>query len=149
MTDRLFVDTNVLVYSRDASEPEKQKRAFAWRAALWRARSGCLSTQVLNEYYRVVTRKLTPGLSREEARREIRDLFRWKLVHLSPAVMTSAWHLEDRFQLAFWDALVVAAAQAADCRFLLSEDFQDEQDLDGVTVVNPFRASPEQFLPEA
>ena len=74
MSDRVFVDTNVLVYSRDSSEPTKQPVAEAWRRALWQSRAGRLSVQVLNEYYVTVTRKLTPGMPRDQAREEIEDL---------------------------------------------------------------------------
>lgn len=146
MTATVFVDTNILIYSRDASEPEKQPRAEAWRRALWERRAGRLSTQVLNEFYQVVTRKLTPGMPVARARAEVSALFHWEPVSLTPEVTRAAWHFEDRFQLSYWDALIVAAAHVADCEHLLSEDFQDGQDFDGLRVVNPFRVAPEELL---
>lgn len=83
MTALYFVDTNVLVYSRDQSETDKSPIAKAWLDYLWRSRQGRLSMQVLQEYYHTVTRRLTPGLTPEAARADIRDLFvwqrRWKL----------------------------------------------------------------------
>jgi len=146
MTALVFVDTNVLVYSRDAGEAEKQPRADAWRRALWRARAGCLSVQVLTEYYVTVTRKLSPGMSRELARAEIRDLAHWRLVPTTTELVESAWELEERHRVAWWDALVLAAAIAAGCAHLLSEDFQPGQDFGGITVVSPFATSPEAIL---
>ena len=74
----VFVDTNVLVYARDASERDKQRRASAWMAHLWRTGSGRLSVQVLQEYYVTVTRKLQPGLPKKDARADVQDLLAWK-----------------------------------------------------------------------
>jgi predicted nucleic acid-binding protein len=138
----IFVDTNVLLYARDASEPDRQPRAREWLDLLWRERSGRLSLQVLTEYYQAVTRKLRPGLDRETARADVRDLSAWRPVRVDETVMEDAWRLEDRYGLSIWDALVVASARAAGCRHLLTEDLQHGQDLDGVIVVNPFRVPP-------
>ncbi|MFZ5469840.1 MAG: PIN domain-containing protein [Myxococcota bacterium] len=146
MTDLCFVDSNVLVYSRDATEREKQPQAQAWREALWKTRAGCLSAQVLHEFYQVVTRKLSPGMPREQARLEIRDLLRWQVVPWAPALLDETWHLEERFGLAFWDALIVAAARIADCRYLLSEDLTHGADFDGVQVISPFRVAPAEVF---
>ena len=75
MTDKVFVDTNVLVYSRDASEPRKQKQAMAWMAELWESQAGRLSFQVLQEFYVTVTEKLQPGMEPQSARDDVRSLF--------------------------------------------------------------------------
>jgi len=142
MSAAIFVDTNVLVYSRDASEPLKQKRAMAWMAHLWRTRTGRLSFQVLHEFYVTVTHKLKPGLNSESARRDVRSLLPWHPVPLDARVIEGAWLIEDRYRMSWWDALIVSAAQATDCRYLLTEDFQEDQVLGNVQVVNPFRRSP-------
>jgi predicted nucleic acid-binding protein len=138
----IFVDTNVLVYCRDASEPEKQAQAAAWMTALWKQRTGRLSFQVLQEYYLTVTAKLSPGLSREMARREVRMLLAWRPLAVDGRLLEGAWLLQDRHKLSWWDALIVAAAQGAGCRYLLSEDFQEGYDWGDMTVVNPFRTGP-------
>jgi len=143
MSAKVFVDTNVLVYSRDASEPEKQGQAGAWMAALWEKRAGRLSFQVLQEFYVTVTAKLSPGMEREAARRDVQALLPWKPLPVEDRVLTGAWHIQDRYQLPFWDALIAAAAQVAGCRYLLSEDFQEGLELGNVKVVNPFGARPE------
>jgi len=142
MTDLYFVDTNVLVYSRDATEPDKQPMAEAWRKELWRRGTGRLSAQVLNEYYQVVTRKLVPGMPRERARAEIQDLMQWQPLPLTPQLLFDAWGIEDRHQISLWDALIVAAGQAADCAYLLSEDLGEGRDFDGMRVINPFTTAP-------
>lgn len=142
MSAAIFVDSNVLVYSRDASEPLKQKRAMAWMAHLWKTRTGRLSFQVLQEFYVTVTHKLKPGLNSESARRDVLSLLPWHPVPLDAGVVEGAWLIEDRYGMSWWDALIVSAAQATDCRYLLTEDLQEDQVLGNMQVLNPFRRSP-------
>jgi predicted nucleic acid-binding protein len=137
-----FVDTNVLVYSRDSSEPAKQREAEAWMRWLWTSRRGAVSVQVLQEDYSAVTRKLRHPIPRLEARRHVETLFAWGPIGIGDTVVRDAWQVEDRFGLSWWDGLIVGAARVAGCNYLLTEDLQDGQDLGGVTVVNPFRHVP-------
>jgi predicted nucleic acid-binding protein len=145
MSARFFVDTNLLVYSRDASEPEKQARAALWMEALWERGNGRVSAQVLHEFYVTVTRKLDPGMSTERARAEVRDLSTWNPVPVDETLLERAWAVESRFGFSFWDALIVAAAEVAECDYLLTEDLQADQQLDTLTVVDPFATTPEQL----
>jgi predicted nucleic acid-binding protein len=138
----IFVDTNVLVYARDTADPSKHARASEWVAGLWERADGRLSVQVLQEYYVITTRKLRPGLAPEEARADVLDLAAWSPVVTDVQMIASAWTVEERFGLSFWDALIVAAAQVARCDVLLTEDLQHGMDLDGVHVTDPFRTSP-------
>ena len=142
----VFVDTNVLVYARDAGEPVKQPIARQWVDRLWQTGEGRLSTQVLNEYYATVTGKLDPGMSPGEAQADIRDLMSWNPVSVAATLLNRAWAVESRFGLQYWDALIVASAHQSGCQHLLTEDLQDGQELDGVLVVNPFRHQPESLL---
>jgi predicted nucleic acid-binding protein len=103
---------------------------------LWRKGDGRTSVQVLQEYYNVATRKLL--LPEKEIRLSVKRLFAWQPVTPDAQTFDRAWTVEDRYRLSFWDALVVAAAQAADCTHLLTEDLQDGQNLDGLVVMNPF-----------
>ena len=137
----VFVDTNVLVYARDLSEPTKQPLAHAWIEDLWRSGAGRLSMQVLEEYYVTMTKKLHPGLPPEDARADVTDFLAWRPVPIDGSLVRIAWDLEDRFSLSFWDALVVGAAGVADCPFLLTEDLQDGASYDGIVIVDPFRAA--------
>lgn len=142
----VFVDTNVLVYARDASETNKQPLAMAWMRALWESRQGRLSVQVLQEYYVTVTAKLNPGLERSVARADIRDMGAWNPLPVDSALLEDAWKIEDRYGFSLWDAAIVAAATRCGCRYLLTEDLQAGQDLDGTVVVNPFDSSPRTIL---
>ncbi|MFA5890426.1 MAG: PIN domain-containing protein [Actinomycetota bacterium] len=142
----IFVDSNVLVYARDSSESVKQPKASEWMNLLWRSRSGRVSFQVLTEFYVTATRKLSPGLSADFARRDVRALLAWHPVPMDAQVLQAAWDVEKRFRLSFWDALIVGAAQVAECEYLLTEDLQDGQKLGDVRVVNPFAQSPESIL---
>ncbi|MEX2471317.1 MAG: PIN domain-containing protein [Gemmatimonadota bacterium] len=136
----------MLVYVRDATEPDKQRRAAEWMAALWETRAGRLSTQVLQEYYVTLTRKLDPPRSRDEAREDVGALRAWQPLSVDDEVMELAWDVEDRWGLSWWDALIVAAAARSGCGWLLTEDLQDGQEILGLRVVNPFRTDPAAVL---
>jgi len=138
MTAKCFVDTNVLVYEFDESNPSKRERAQLVMRGLWDSRRGRISHQVLQEFYVTTTRKLKPALAPERARKEVRDLLFWQPIPPSPELFDAAWEIEDRWHLSWWDSLIAAAARRAGCETLLSEDLQDGLDLDGVRVVNPF-----------
>jgi predicted nucleic acid-binding protein len=140
MTALVFVDTNVLLYALDRADLKKQHAAREWRAELWRSRRGRISFQVLQEFYAKVTQKWPAG--REQARAEVRDLLSWQPVTVDAAILERGWKIQDRYHLSFWDALIVGAARSAGCRYLLTEDLQTNQDLDGVLVVNPFLSDP-------
>lgn len=98
MSDRYFVDTNLLVYARDATLPDKQARAAQWLERLWELRAGRLSVQVLQEYYVTVTSKLALGLSAVEARDDVRALMTWEPLAIDGHVMEAAWRVQDRFR---------------------------------------------------
>jgi len=141
MSDNVFVDTNVLLYSRDASEPAKQSLAAARLDELWENRRGRISVQVLNEYFVNVTRKLKPGLSAEEAWDDIEALAAWNPLPLDMALLTRSFAAHRRYQLSWWDAMIIAAAEAAGCSRILSEDLSDGASYFGITVENPFKAN--------
>jgi len=147
MADKVFVDTNVLVYSRDTSEPQKQAQAMDWMTHLWKTQSGRLSYQVLQEFYVTVTEKLKPGLNSEEARRDVRSLLAWQPVAMDARVLEGAWLIQDQQKVSWWDALILSAAQVGECRYLLSEDLQENQELGNLRVVNPFRTAPASLQP--
>lgn len=146
MSARVFVDTDVVVYSLDAAEPHKQERARAWMEHLWRSRLGRLSWQVLHEIHVTVTEKLEPGLGAAQAREVVRSLMAWRPVPNDRRVVEAAWALQDAHRISWWDALVLGAAQVAACPVLLSEDLQDGAELGGVRVVSPFTTSPEALV---
>lgn len=146
MTAMVFVDTNVLVYWRNRADENKNEKALEWIDYLWRVRLGRLSVQVLHEFYATVTQKLDPKLPKETARQDVRNLTSWGPVVSDPKLIEDAWSIQDRFKISWWDSHIVAAAQSAGCRYLLSEDFQDHQAFDQLEVVNPFRRDPASVL---
>lgn len=137
-----FVDTNVLVYARDDLEPQKQPVAQGWLEYLWNTGDGRTGIHVLNEFYVTVTRKVRQPMAEDAARAEIAELAAWRPVGIDKDLIGAAWEIEDRYGFHFWDALVVAAAKAAGCDTLLTEDLQHGQDLDGLRVVSPFEEAP-------
>ena len=137
---RTFVDTNVLVYAHDADETEKQPIARAALEKLWADRSGVISTQVLQEFYVVATRKFEPPMPRSEAREIVTLYATWSVVQVDIGLILDAATLEERVQLSFWDALVVEAARRAGAVRLISEDFQAGRRIAGIEIENPFEA---------
>ncbi len=138
-----FVDTNILLYSVDASQRDKQAQARAWLALLWENAAGRLSWQVLHEFYANAERKAR--LARPAARKLVEAFAQWQPVETTLGLLQQGWQWMDRAQLSYWDSLIVAAAERAGCRWLLSEDFQAGQTFGSVTVVNPFSREPAAF----
>ena len=133
-----FVDTNVLVYAYDVDAGEKHHLAKARLQALWENKSGSLSSQVLQEFYVTVTRKLAKPLRRQIARDVVSTYAAWPVHRPEVDDIISASELEERHRLSFWDALIVVSARRSGAQEILTEDLQDGQRLDGLLVVNPF-----------
>jgi predicted nucleic acid-binding protein len=145
MTGTIFVDSNVLVYSRDLAEPQKQSAALEWMNFLWDSQLGRLSVQVLNEFYVTVTVKLKPGMPKKDAREEIRDLLSWDPIGVDSSVLVKSWDIQDKYSLSFWDSLIVASALLQNCKYILSEDFNHEQIFFGTMVINPILKTPREI----
>ena len=141
MSAPVFVDTNVFVYARDASEPVKQPRAAAWLAYLWQQRLGRTSIQVLSEFYVTVTRKLQPGLRPDDAWDDVTTLLTWQPQDIDEALLRRGREIEQRHRLSWWDSLVVSAAQLQGCELILTEDLQDGAIYGTVTARSPFTLS--------
>jgi predicted nucleic acid-binding protein len=139
MSAKAFVDTNVLVYAHDSSAGAKHERAAALVEQLWDERSGVLSTQVLQEFYVSIRRKVARPLPLDEARRLVDDYRRWELVVNDGESVVGAIDLERRYGISFWDAMIVHAAVASGAAVLYSEDLNHGQRYDEVEVRNPFR----------
>jgi predicted nucleic acid-binding protein len=140
MNDLVFVDSNVFIYAVDRADPKKHEAARLWRSELWKSRSGRVSFQVLEEFYANVYRKWPDA--REQVQEEIRNLMAWRPIVIDERIIEDGWKIQERYKISFWDSLIVAAAKAASCRYLLTEDLQADQDFDGLVVVNPFRIKP-------
>ena len=138
MTEKVFVDSNVLVYAHDADAGVKQRIAADTIAAIMEARSGVLSIQVLQEFYSTVTRKLRSAVTRDVARELLRSYSSWTIQTLTAEDVVAASILEQRYQLSFWDALILQSALLAGAKTLLSEDLQHGRRFGAITVENPF-----------
>ncbi len=141
--ERIFVDTNVLLYSLDPAVRAKQELAHRWVAALWESSAGRLSWQVLNEFYANAVRKL--GLPTSGVRSNVEKLAQWAPVGFGLGLVQRAWYWMDKAGVPYWDALILASAETAGCAYLLSEDFQAGRHFGDITVVSPFQSRPEEF----
>jgi predicted nucleic acid-binding protein len=137
MTEPVFVDTNIWVYAVDAADPAKRERALEVTAPA-PGRDLVISTQVLAEFYAVVTRKLAVPLSAEDAEAMVRQLAVLPVVAIDGSLVVSAITGSREWQIAIWDALILRAAEAAGCRRVLSEDLADGTAYGSVVVENPF-----------
>jgi len=137
---REFVDTNVLVYAFDSSAGVKQTAASTLLERLWKSQTGCLSVQVLQEFFVTVTRRVARPLSVDEAADRIREFAAWRV--FSPTVddVVAAIELQKQARLSFWAAMVVRAAAESGCDTLWTEDMNDGQTIRGVHIRNPFAA---------
>ena len=143
MSDRSayqFVDTNVLVYAHDVSAGPKHERALALIKSLWESQTGCLSTQVLEEFYVTVTRKVARPLASEAAAQIVADLAAWH-VHAPEATdVLAAIEIHRRYGISFWDGLVIRSALCLGCQSIWSEDLNPGQVYAGIPVLNPLTA---------
>ena len=139
MTDRTFIDTNVLVYAYDTHEPRKQERAQTLLKTGIETESAVLSAQVLSEFFTVVTRRIPNPLSIQEAE-EATDLVSiLPVVEIDLLLVRRAIRIHKHYGITYWDSLIVAAAERSDCTQIFSEDFNPGQSYNGIVAVNPFR----------
>ena len=138
MSDRIFVDTNILVYAHDADAGVKHALANKLVSQLWQTREGILSTQVLQEFIVAVTKKVTAPVALVKARRIARNYCAWKLVVNDGNTIFQATEIQEANQLSFWDALIVSAALAGNAAAIATEDLNHGQKIEGILIWNPF-----------
>lgn len=138
MNGRLFVDTNILVYAHDLDAGIRHDQAVALMKTLWENETGMLSTQVLQEFYVNVTRKIPAPLSPTIARGLIDAYRTWQIEINTLDTVLQASEIQERDHLSFWDAMIVAAAARGGASTLLTEDLNPGQFIEGVEVRNPF-----------
>lgn len=135
---REFVDANVLVYAFDSSAARKQQAARQLLEQLWESGTGCLSVQVLQEFFVTVTKKVATPLPVDDAKARVRELAAWRVFAPSTEDVLAAIDLHARAKIGFWDAMIVVAAAESGCDVLWTEDLGDGQVLRGVRIRNPF-----------
>jgi predicted nucleic acid-binding protein len=140
MSVKTFVDTSILTYAHDLDAKEKHIAAKELLDELWTNRTGVISTQVLQEFYVNVTRRLAKPLSKKVARTIVNTYVIW-CVDITPAEIAAAFRIEDEARIGFWDALVCAAAINSGAERILSEDLNPGQRITGVRIENPFLRS--------
>jgi predicted nucleic acid-binding protein len=135
--NRAFVDTNVLVYAHDVTAGDKHRRACALLEELWDSREGCLSVQVLQEFFVTTTRKIPKPLEAPAAAQIIKDLALWHVHAPAASDVLAAINIHQRTGTSFWDAMIIRSAQELGCQTLYSEDLNPGQAYAGVRVSNP------------
>ena|ERR1041385_1822000 len=140
MNDRTFIDTNVLIYAHDVDAKAQHEAAKRILRELWSERTGVLSTQVLQEFYVNVTRKIPNPISKDSARMVVNNYAVW-CVDTTPAEISMAFQIEDASRIGFWDALIIASALKSSAVRILSEDLNSGQMIAGIRIENPFASS--------
>lgn len=137
---RAFVDSNVLIYAYDAGAGEKTAAARALVRELRESQRGCVSIQVLQEFFVTVTRKAPQRLDTRTAAAALDAFSTWTTHSPDARDVLAAIEVHDRAGIAFWDAMIVRSASVLGCAVLYTEDLNPGQSYDGVLVANPFAA---------
>ena len=140
MKGKVFLDTNIFVYSIDSSAEQKEKRNVARKLVKTHIReeSGVISIQVIQEFFQVATTKIRTPISVEDALEFMQYMASLQIVHPDFDMVVAAARIHQKHSISFWDALILQAAKTADCFQVLSEDLQDGFRLDDLAVKNPF-----------
>ncbi|MBW2646795.1 MAG: PIN domain-containing protein [Deltaproteobacteria bacterium] len=140
MKDKIFVDTNILIYAHDLDAGPKHDVAASIIEELWGNENGVISTQVLQEFYVNVTKKIPQPLTYTNARGIIENYTSWHIETNRADSVLRASEIEERYKLSFWDALIIAAASRAKVSKVLTEDLNDGQIIEGMLIDNPFKS---------
>lgn len=138
MSDKIFVDTNILIYAYDKEAGDKHNLAVDHIRYLWNTNNGVISTQVMQEFYVNVTRKIPVPISPIDAHALLSTYLVWQIEVNDPATILFAIELQERHMLSFWDALIVASAYRSGVSTILSEDLNAGQLIEGIVIKNPF-----------
>ena len=137
--DKVFVDTNVIVYAYDKDAGDKHRVALDIMKDLWRSGLGSISTQLLQELFVTLTKKVSAPLDISVVRETVRRLSKWDVLLIDVDTIISATELQERYKYSFWDSLIIASAIAGGAKTIFSEDLSDGQTIQGITIKNPFK----------
>lgn len=137
--DKVFVDTNIIVYAYDVSAGDKHLKAVALMDDLWNSGRGIISSQVLQEFFVTVTGKITKPIDFITAKEIIKDLLKWKTVVVDGETILEAIDIHGRHKYSFWDSVIIASAIEGGAGVLLSEDLSDSHKIKEVVIKNPFK----------
>jgi len=138
MKDKIFIDTNILVYANDPSDRKKNRIARQAILEGIQKENIAISTQVISEFYVTVTRKILTKMSSEAAKQEIRLLRTIEIDEIDYHSILSAINISVQHQLSFWDSLIITSAKKLDCQVIYSEDMNSGQTIENIQIVNPF-----------
>ena len=139
---KVFFDTNILVYAFDKDEPAKAAIARHWLREVGSQGNLVLSTQVLQEFYVAVTKSMNPKMPHLQAAELVNGFAEFPLVQVDKLLIAKAMQRHQNGDFSFWDNLIVEAALQANCDVLLSEDMQDGRIINGLSTHNPFKSIP-------
>jgi predicted nucleic acid-binding protein len=139
MNDKSFVDTNIMVYAHDLDAGEKHEIAKRTLITLWESGTGVISTQVLQEFYVTLTRKVPNPLKKSLVRSILKNYLVWEVVVNNGETILQAIEIEENYNISFWDAMIVSAAYSKNAAFIITEDLNDGQQIEGIIIVNPFK----------
>ncbi len=134
--EKVFLDTNIIIYANDTRDKEKQDKALQLITGLMKTNNGTISTQVLQEYASVAIRKLNQNY--EIVLRQIKLLETFEVVRQSPEMIRRALEIMQSYKIGFWDSCIISNAEFADCSIIYSEDLNEGQYYSGIKIVNPF-----------
>lgn len=137
--DKVFLDTNIIVYAYDISDKEKHEKSVEILETIWRSGTGVISTQVLQEFFVSVTKKISKPLDVAIAKEVINDLSKWDVVVNNVQIILDAIDINQEYKYSFWDSMIIASAIGSGAKTLLSEDLSGGQIIKGVAIKNPFK----------
>ena len=137
---KTFLDTNIVICAYDGSAGKKHEMAQMIVMNLWNSGQGVLSTQVLQEFYVSVTKKIPKPLNIKLAKDIVRDFLKWDVIVNDGEAILGAIDIQTKYNYSFWDSMIIHAAISSGAALLLSEDLSHGQSIGGVTIKNPFRS---------
>jgi predicted nucleic acid-binding protein len=136
--DKTFIDTNIIIYAYDVTAGKKHETARIIISDLWDSGLGVISTQVLQEFFVNVVRKIPKPIDKQQAKEIVRDFLKWHVVVNTGDSIIDAIDICLSFGYSFWDSMIIEAAIKGGATVLISEDLQDGQVVSGVSIKNPF-----------
>lgn len=146
MKDKIFLDTNIIVYAHDRSSSDKNTTAKEIMDYLWESKKGVLSVQVLQEFFVCVTKKIINPLQIKNARMILEYLSTWEVIVNDKQITMQAVDLHEKHRFSFWDSLIIQAAVQSNSNLLFSEDLPDGQVVMGTKILNPFDGGWKNYL---
>jgi predicted nucleic acid-binding protein len=139
MTDRIFIDTNIIVYTLDSENILKQTKAKVILDQFYSNQNYIISTQVVQEFCNVALRKLEPQVPEKMLSEFIATFPSGQIELINLNTIDKALSVKTQYKYSFWDSLIIASAIHAGCNLLYTEDLKDHQSIDNLMIVNPFK----------